>query len=110
MMARTRAVGHSASSQRRIVSFSRSWSCDSPKSMTLLLARVARQPETALRDDVALDVGGAACDEDAERPHVGGAEHAHGGRVRLARREQRAGAPDVPGEARGVRGARRGGE
>src|SRR5439155_1732235 len=49
------------------------------------LARVARQPEAALGDDVALDVGRAARDQHPERPHVGGAEHAHRRRVRLTR-------------------------
>src|SRR5437773_3544923 len=107
MTARTRVVGHSVSSQRRIVCLSRTWSGERPKSMSraALLAslpRVARQPEAPLGDDVALDVGGAARDQHAERPHVGGAEHAHRGRVRLTGREQRAVADHVQGEVRDV--------
>src|SRR5262249_61500955 len=97
---RTRVAGHSASSQRRIVSFSRTWSCDNPKSMAILLAGVARQPEATLRDDVALDVGGSAGDQHAERPHVRHAEHAHGWRVRLARRQEAAVTHDVHRELR----------
>src|SRR5262249_24804379 len=101
MIARTRVVGHSASSQRRIVSFRRSCSGERPKSIGSLLP-VAREAESALGDDVPLDVGGATGDENAERPHVGAAEHPHRGCGAYPGGEERLVAAHVHRELRDV--------
>src|SRR5512140_2935169 len=83
MMARTRVVGHCSSRKRLIVDFRRTCSSERPKSISFLSAisdrqsaisffsapargGVAREPEAALGNDVALDVGGATSDQHAE--------------------------------------------
>jgi len=63
---------------------------------------IAGQAETTLGDDVALDVRGAAGDEDPERPHVGRREHAHGRGVFIAGPDERAVTEDVHRQARDV--------
>src|SRR5262249_20773150 len=66
---RTRAIGTLSRSQPRTLCSSRRWSSERPKSILLGLRdlRLAGQPEPALRDDVPLDLRGAATDDQPER-------------------------------------------
>src|SRR5215510_9484985 len=74
-IARRRLIGRRSARKPRREASSIFCSSESPKSMRLAPSRgrhlwLARQPETALSDDVLLDVGGAAADHEADVVHI----------------------------------------
>src|SRR6516162_8000755 len=74
-MARRRPIGRRSARKPRSEASSIFCSSDRAKSMRLAPSRwrrlrLARQPKTALSDDVLLDVGGAPADHEADVVHV----------------------------------------